>query len=159
MRLRRTCLNPSSFLVNRLVPPRHLLGGFLPCAYRPGTGQRRPSHDQILPGAGSPPHHQRSWKPADDSRQEGEDYMSLVILNDTRKPAVACLGFDSYFRLTLLFSCIHPGRIETFPESPHICFPVHSPLRHHHVSLYTPPAPHFSPSLFLPLFLSPPSRS
>ncbi|MFA5295225.1 MAG: hypothetical protein WC382_06895 [Methanoregulaceae archaeon] len=30
--------------------------------------------------------------------------MSFVLLNDTCKPAMACRGSDSYFRLTLLFS-------------------------------------------------------
>ena len=75
--------------------------------------------------------------------------MSSAILNDTRKPAVACRGFDSYFRLTLLFSCIHHGRIETFPESPHICFPVHSAQASPRFLVYNP-CPSFIP-------LSPPS--
>ena len=68
--------------------------------------------------------------------------MSFVILNDTRKPAMACLCFDSYFRLTLLYSCIHPGRIETYPESQHICFPVHSAQASPRFIVY-PPAPPF----------------
>ena len=79
--------------------------------------------------------------------------MSWGILNDTRKPAVACLRFERIFVFTLLFSCIHPGRIETFPESPHIYFPVRSAQASPCFLVYHP-CPSFLPiSLSSPLFV------